>query len=816
MYNWQRFWCPDEASFSLADDGFLYDPEAKFSKQINPNVVPFSQLHGAACLILLGEPGIGKSTAVEQEVKAVRRQASASGETVVAVNLGEFGDEVRLIRDVFETTEIMAWRSGSTGLHLFLDGLDECGLQIPHVAKILRREIGKLTQHRRRLHLRIACRTADWPNSLTNSLTDLWDERPAIFELMPLRRRDVALAATEEGCNAEKFIRDLIRAGAQPLAIKPVTLNFLLSIYKTRGSFPSTHSQLYLEGCQRLCTEANPDRQDAKQTGDLSPEQRVAIAKRIAAVMTFCNLGSVFQGGNTSDASNDSVVIADLVGGTETVAESAFEIGMVQVKEVLGTGLFSGRGPARLGFAHQTYAEFLAACYLADRVIPFETRMAILRNAGDSTGKIVPQLSETAAWLAGIDAETFDEIMQCDPQVLLRSDVARADEAARKLLLKKLLELSAADELTEGLYGDASHYCKLDHEGLSKELEPSIRDTSKGIAARRFAIGVAKECGCTDLQDLLADIAVDPAENYRVRIAAVYAVAAIADAATCLRLKPLALATSKGDDDFALKAIALQSLWPDQITAEELFATLQIPKAGTYGTYRLFLTRDLLKNLTPARLPQALVWAAKLNEAEMDEHTISDMVGEMSLLGWIHFNDLAVRAAMAIFAMVRLRFHQDVIPAADERFADDPDKRRQLAEMVVLGMDSFESHGTGLIYSSPRLLRADDVLWLLTKAIAATDARVIDRWVILIERLFDPATPGQLDAVIAACAQCSTLDETFKPMFSAVPIASSKAVELRKQFNEHLARVRAMENRRNPPPLDPPPAARVEAAPCRL
>ncbi|HEV3085467.1 MAG TPA: hypothetical protein VGY66_37285, partial [Gemmataceae bacterium] len=116
-------------------------------------------------------------------------------------------------------------------------------------------------------------------------MTDFWGEPPAIFELVPLRRRDVTIAATAEGIDGEPFIDAVIRSGAQPLAIKPVTLNFLLSTYKARGGFPATQSELYAEGCQRLCAEMNPDRQDARQSGALSAEQRMAVAERIAAVM---------------------------------------------------------------------------------------------------------------------------------------------------------------------------------------------------------------------------------------------------------------------------------------------------------------------------------------------------------------------------------------------------------------------------------------------------------------------------------------------------------------------------------------------------
>src|SRR5262245_4819830 len=120
MYSWKRFWCPENDSFSLADEGFLYDPDAEFGNHVNRKVVPFSKLHGAKCLVLLGEPGMGKSTAVGQEVAALLLDLEQSKNAVLAVNLGDYGDESRLIHDIFNSDKVSEWNSGSHVLHLFL------------------------------------------------------------------------------------------------------------------------------------------------------------------------------------------------------------------------------------------------------------------------------------------------------------------------------------------------------------------------------------------------------------------------------------------------------------------------------------------------------------------------------------------------------------------------------------------------------------------------------------------------------------------------------------------------------------------------
>ena len=61
LFNWKRFWCPRGAEILLTGGGFLLDPESEFGSY-NPHVVPFEEIRNKPCLVLLGEPGIGKTT----------------------------------------------------------------------------------------------------------------------------------------------------------------------------------------------------------------------------------------------------------------------------------------------------------------------------------------------------------------------------------------------------------------------------------------------------------------------------------------------------------------------------------------------------------------------------------------------------------------------------------------------------------------------------------------------------------------------------------------------------------------------------------
>lgn len=151
VYPWKRFWCARDGRLNLSDQGFLADPEDKHGKVLNPDVVPFEAIVHLPCLALLGELGIGKSTAIADERKSVEAELLKKGERSLSLDLGEYGDETRLVRDVFESVVFRDWQSGTFRLHIFLDGLDECRIQIPQVGKLLAGQFEKVRDSLSRL-----------------------------------------------------------------------------------------------------------------------------------------------------------------------------------------------------------------------------------------------------------------------------------------------------------------------------------------------------------------------------------------------------------------------------------------------------------------------------------------------------------------------------------------------------------------------------------------------------------------------------------------------------------------------------------------
>src|SRR2546421_12567217 len=101
-YNWKRFWTlRDGPGIPLDTNGFL--SRGEFFK----GTFEFASIAETPCLILLGEPGIGKSHAVKDAVLYVSE--SFAEDRCLHLDLRSFGDEARLHNELFKSSQIQEW-----------------------------------------------------------------------------------------------------------------------------------------------------------------------------------------------------------------------------------------------------------------------------------------------------------------------------------------------------------------------------------------------------------------------------------------------------------------------------------------------------------------------------------------------------------------------------------------------------------------------------------------------------------------------------------------------------------------------------------
>jgi len=808
IYNWKRFWCLRTSNFNLADGGYLFDPDSEYGRIYNPDVVPFESIAGIPCLVLLGEPGIGKTHTMKAEQENIHAKIEKEGDQTIVFDLRSFGSEDRLVRNLFESATFVSWAKGKHRLHLFLDSLDECLLRMDTLAALLVDEFKKYPVER--LYPRIACRTAEWPGGLEAGLTQLWGKHAVgVYELVPLRRVDVIEAVRNSGLDPNIFLNEVDRTEVVPLAIKPITLDFLINTYRRSGRFPSTQAGLYLQGCELLCEETSESRRDARRVGIYTAKQRMVMAARIAALIILANRYAIWTDIDQGDVPDEDAKIQKLSGGSERVDGDEFKVSEVAIRETLGTGLFSSRGPNRLGFAHQTYAEFLTSHYLVQRQMTIPQIMSLLIHAGDPDKKLVPQLHETAAWLAGMVPEVFRDITSVNPDVLLKSDIATADVKDRAALVKSLLKLYEEEALFGYEIGVRKRYRKLAYPGLVDQLREYIRDGTKGIVVRRVAIDIAEACELKDLQEDLLRIALDEHEPLSIREDAALAITLISDEDVKAKLKPLAIGQIGDDPDDGLKGCGLLAVWPTYMTAEELFRSITPPKRDSlFGVYKSFLLDDLVKHLQPVDLPIALKWVEEQGTRNGLPDSFEKLMDDILVKAWANIESLGVLENFARAVICRLRHHDQILRNhSDQLFKsmlenDDCKRRLTLEAMVPLLNNPQEA--VLLIYT-PIVLNKD-VSWMIERLQVSESEKDQRVWTQLITRTFDLNEPGQFEAIYDASQNISVLTEALSWLLKPIELNSPEAEKMKADY---LRRQEFQKGAKDRPPLDPPPAERV-------
>ncbi len=811
-YNWNRRWIlqgtrEDQATnlSALAQRWF------STNSQTATNSFSLEELSNIPIVILLGEPGIGKSS----EIASYFHRASAEKSQEIW-KLQEYPPNN--FREFFNQPQFASWNTGQSRLTIFIDAFDE-GLHPPvSLGRDLVETLSAHAEHLGSFHLRIACRTADWSEDTSVRLRKLFGEDSLItVELDALGQTEIVSAAHEHGIDAYQFLEQIEQQALAPLTLKPITLSDLLTLYQAGNeALPANRNALYHSMCRRLCEEHNQYRDEKDRQSNFTTDELFVEAARLAAIMLTTRQLTLWTLSSTKDLPDGAIAINELHHGSS--AEERL------TRATLHTGFFVSKGPNRLGWAHLSYAEYLAAFHMNSNMPLPQIKSLLVHPDGN---KVVPQLREVAAWITTMNPVFLDFVADLDSEVLIQSDLIVEDTQIRETLTTILLDLYNREILIEIPFNSHIRYRRLNHPRLATQLIDFVQDSTHNETSRYVAISIAYAGELQDAADGLVAMALDPNLEHNLRSHAAYVVARIGSETSKCLLKPLILGGELDFDD-QLKGAGLIATWPQHLTTTELFEALTPRKRENFGgNYSIFLRAEIFDNVDVTDLPIALHWAANFIEKHTDAHhhidfTMQGLIDEIVYRSWVNFDVPGIVQALAnlilakiaqyhpLFGSDRRQLEDQYQKVVDELEQDETKRHRLLIETVNLVTNpDFKFHV--LRYSIPLLLDAD-LSWILSLLENEDKSIPRDTLLRLIEAVFRRWNSNHMTEMALAMERTDVLYEMFQQWFY-VKLDSEYANDLRqahKREQEREAQHQEIENRRQRQLIDPPPLMRLE------
>lgn len=408
---------------------YIIDRRVSIVEPKNGGMLKVSELAAADCVVLLGEPGIGKSTVLEQE--AARR-----GAALVRARALINGDLPPADRP---------W---------FVDALDEYRADGSAADKTLLLARALASQA---APWWLACRGEDWRGAgdLATLVNAARDHKMLVAQLLPLDEIEASTILAGLGeADPAGFIARASALGAHAFVESPLSLILLRSSIAARGgAWPASRFELFDSAVLDLAYEHDAPRQQHR--GRTPVSEIVDVAARACLMLRVSGAQMIWRSSAPPPRSSDprDCLPSHLIGAPDA-----------QLATALDTALFRGEGAAFTP-VHLAVADFLAGRALAEAI------------AGGRDRASLP-LSRALALIAGVDGKPPTELRGLFAWVAAHLARAGNVEAANRLI--------ALDAVTILGYGDAAAFGLEQRRAILNGLDrddPFFRFSEQGATA---------------------------------------------------------------------------------------------------------------------------------------------------------------------------------------------------------------------------------------------------------------------------------------------------------------------------------------------
>lgn len=440
-----------------------------------------SDLRALPFVVLLGEPGIGKSTVLEQE-------AGVEGTSVLKVR-----ELINGMRSTADTT-------------LFLDALDEYRIDGQPSDKVhgLAGAMASVGASRWRL----SCRSEDWRKDADiKPIQHTTAGAPIVVaQLLPLDQTEALAVLSSFGeRDPNDFLARAEAFGAGGFTESPLSLR-LLHTAVAAGTWPKTRFDLFASAVESLLYERN---EEHKWTERHSREAIVSAASEASLLLLASGAGAIWSSNDEPPADRDARAYL-------TFEDISMERPLL--RDMLDTALFRGEGEV-FEPMHRTIAEYLAGRCLAQAVSGSGDRAALplsraLPLITGNDGEPPTELRGLYAWFAahlaklGHEAEAMRLIETDAVTVLAYGDAAVFGTPARRAILENL---DRADPYFRASNVGITAVGGLSGEDLAADFTDVLNDPSDNTHRLATVLEVLTHGEAVhSLRSVLFDIATDP------------------------------------------------------------------------------------------------------------------------------------------------------------------------------------------------------------------------------------------------------------------------------------------------------------------
>ena len=511
---------------------------------------PLDAFRSKSAYVLLGDPGAGKTTALQVEEKAVDDAHFITARDFLTLNVDSHPE----------------WREKT----LFIDGLDEvragtADVRTPFDA--IRERLDALDKPR----FRLSCREADWlgVNDRKHLAAVAPDDTVTVLRLDPLTDEDIItiLDAQPGVDDAQKFVAKAREQGVDGLLKNPQSLELLVRAVAS-GGWPESRLDTFERACSHIAKERNKEHLIGAPPPAL--DELLDAAGRLCAVQLIAGIAGYTVGLGEPDSAYPSP------------EECSGDIERGEYKAALATMLFKAESDdTRLVPVHRHIAEFLGARYLAqliDKGLPTQRVLALTTGAD---GGVVTEMRGLSAWLAA----------QC--------------QSAR-------IELIERDPIGVGLYGDLHQFSHDEKRALLNALKRTGDRLGSGLASRYWTVAFGPLV-TANMEPALREILTDPARDEQHQMLALFVLRILEEGPPLPELStPLLDMVRDNTRSPRVNALALHTFLhtcPDgQDKTDKLKRLLADIRTGRLTDPESELLGTLLTKLYPQDLPASEVW----------------------------------------------------------------------------------------------------------------------------------------------------------------------------------------------------------------